>query len=304
MVGSCIYDLICFVPRLPAPGETLLADRGERRLGGKGLNQAVALARLGCSVTFAAGLGDDALASAFVAFTERERIDFVAGYGAAPTGVGVPIVTPDGDSTIVVDAGAAMQLGAGVVMAVLDRHRWDGVLFHYEVPVDTLRLLAAATRERGIPLFCNPAPWIADGGLELANQADFVILNEQEARHLVAAVGHPAVPGSRPELATAAAAALSAKLVVMTVGDAGSIAVQDGQPVPCDGRPVQVVDATGAGDAFCAGVTYSVLSGRSVADSLALATLAAGIVCGRVGGADAMPTMAELDTALVLRHGH
>lgn len=292
-VGSCIYDILCFVRRMPSPGESLVVDKSVRRLGGKGFNQAVGLARLGCAVSFAAGVGSDALADVFGTLAAAERIDFRPDrVPSAPTGVAVPIVTPDGVSSILVDVGAAMHMRISHVESALLAKDWDAVLCHYEVPPECLRAVFDQCHKRRIPVFCNPAPWLGQDAITFAREADVLVLNTVEARHLATAVGWSS--GSSPDdLARACASACRAQLVVLTLGSEGSIAVHDGGLLHCQSLPGEIVDSTGAGDAFCAGVVFGVLRGWEIGRTLALATGAATYVCGKPGGAESMPLLSE-----------
>lgn len=294
VVGSCIFDLLFFIDRMPIRGESLVARTTERRLGGKGFNQAVALARLGCDVTFVAGLGQDELARPFYGRAEREGIDFRPdAVASAATGMAAPMITPDGVSSIVVDTGAAMHLGAAHVGDVLGDGPWDVVLCHYEVPTDCLRVLFDRCEASGVRVVCNPAPWIGEGALEFARRANIVILNAVEADRLAREAGVEVDPRSPAELARSCAGACEGQLLVLTLGADGFVAVCGDDTTPCEALSVEAVDSTGAGDAFCAGLVCGLVRGWSRPRTLALASGTAALACTLPGGSDSMPGLEQ-----------
>lgn len=293
VVGSCIYDVLFFVDHLPMRGESLIASFTKRRLGGKGFNQAVSLARLGCDVTFVGGLGEDEFARLFHELAEREGMHFrPETIFSAATGMAAPMITPDGVSSIVVDPGAAMHLGTMHLQNVLDEGPWDAVLCHYEVPTDCLCVLFDQCEASGFRVVCNPAPWMGDRALEFARRANVVILNTVEAGRLAGESGIT-VSASLPELARSCADVCNGQLLVLTLGEDGSVAVHGGEIISYAAFSVDVVDSTGAGDAFCAGLIYGLVHDWSLRRMLALASGTAALACTSPGGAESMPRLEQ-----------
>lgn len=295
VVGSCIYDFLCFVERMPRKGETLVAERSERRVGGKGFNQAVALSRLDCDVTFVGAIGKDALGEAFHEFSSEEHLEFRPEIiSMKATGMAAPIITPDGVSSIVVDTGAALSLSIAHLRSVLDMNSWDGIVCHYEIPVYALEFLFNWGNEKSVPIFCNPAPWIGADGIGFVRRASAVVLNEFEGKRLLADIGLVGDHLRASEIAKECSAACEGELLILTLGAQGAIAVAGGRRTNYDSVPISVVDTTGAGDSFCAAVTFGILTGWSIDHAIAFASAAAALTCGHQGGADAMPSYSDV----------
>jgi ribokinase len=302
VLGSCILDVHFFVDRLPMHGESLVARSGERRLGGKGFNQAVALARLGCDVTFVCGVGKDEIAQSFHMRAEKEGIDFrPEAVASAATGVAAPVITPDGVSTIVVDAGASMHLGAAHLMAVLGDGPWDAALCHFEVPAVCLRVLFDRCEALGVRVVCNPAPWNSEKALEFVRRANIVVLNSVEAELFAQDAGIEIEAGLPLALAMSCGDFCPGELLVVTLGSEGSIAISDHEASLCETFQVEAVDSTGAGDAFCAGLVYGIVHGWTRQRTLALASATAALACTLPGGSDAMP---QFNLAFALASTH
>lgn len=302
VIGSCILDLHFFVDRMPMPGESLVARGGQRRLGGKGFNQAVALARLGCEVTFVSGVGQDEIAQPFYVRAKQEGLDFrPEAIASASTGVAAPIITPDGVSTVVVDAGASMKLSAAHLEKVLGDGPWDAALCHYEVPTSCLRVLFDRCEALGVRVVCNPAPWIGDDALEYARRANIVVLNSVEARLLARDAGIDVDARSPSALALSCAGVCQGQLLVLTLGGEGCVAVSEDETSQYKAFSVEAVDSTGAGDAFCAGLVYGLVHGWTRPRALVLASATAALACTLPGGSDAMP---HLNRAIDLASMH
>jgi ribokinase len=284
-------------------GETLVATESQHHVGGKGFNQAVALARLGCDVTFVGGIGQDMLGSVFKNFAQAEGVNFVPDVRTGrSTGLAVPIVTPDGVSSIIVDARTAQDVSSTHLRQILSTSNWDALSCHYEFPHEGLDLLLDFFRDVRAPVFLNPAPWTGERPLELARRARTVLLNEVEGKALLADAGLTMKAGAPlTDLAIRCSQVCRTETLVLTLGKEGSIAVSGDDTIHCSAVPVKVLDSTGAGDAFCAAFVFGRLAAWSMRKTLAFASGMASGACSRKGGADSMPA---LDEALHLAQLH
>lgn len=238
VLGSLNVDLTTRVARHPSPGETVSGSGLSRRAGGKGANQAVAAAAAGARVAMAGAVGAD---EAGTAYRERLRtkgidVDAVTITADQPTGHALIVVDQAGENTIVVVPGANATL-TGVPAAVDTLGPGDVLLAVLEVPLDVVADAARAAHARGARVVLNLAPY-ADLPADVIALADPVVVNEHEARQL-------------------AAAGLDAGSLVITAGAAGA---RWGE-LQVPGHRVDVVDTTGAGDAFC-GALAAALAGR------------------------------------------
>src|SRR6202521_4462273 len=221
VVGSCIVDFCVSVPRLPEPGETVLADSVTRSLGGKGANQATALRRLGGEVAIVACVGCDDFGEAFLDFFRQEGIEtgFLHRDPSAPTGMAFPMVLPGGGNAIVAAPSASMRLPEAAVAAAAARIRQAAALLvQLEVPAAAAAAAMAVARQAGVPGFLNPAPAV-EAAARLAAGADVLIPNEMEAEALTG------TPVRAPEDALRAAdrlRALGPEVVGVTLGERGA----------------------------------------------------------------------------------
>ena len=290
VVGSVNADLVVRVPRLPAPGETVIGGTFTRGQGGKGANQAAAAARLGARTWLVGLVGDDDLGAAARADLAAFGVDLThLGTGSLPTGVAEIVVDEAGENLIAVASGAnaevtgeavaaAVEAVAAAVGAVAER---AVVLANLEVPDTAVRAAAEAAKERGFAFVLNPAP-ARPLAAEVLARCDVITPNEVEVVGLGA--------GRPDELLAAGCAA-----VVVTRGALGAEIHRPGSsPVSVPAFPVEVVDTTGAGDAFSAGLAWALASGRDLEAAVRLASAAGALATRGLGARSALPTAAEV----------
>lgn len=289
VVGSINRDLTVFTPRHPAPGETVLGTTHITGPGGKGANQAVAAAKLGASVTMLGKVGGDSEGREMRRALTGAGVDDT-GVGVdddAPTGLAVITVDTEGQNAIVVSPGANLDVDPEWVERYRDLIAEAAVcLAQLEIPVETV--LAAARINRG-DFILNAAP-ARDLPAELWALIDVLVVNRSELEHLTGSddplrIGDIEGPGS----------------VIVTLGAEGAVFSQKGELFRCPAPEVEVVDTTGAGDAFCGALAAALARGETLRDSVRRAVaVGSGATMGR--GAQAMPPGQELD-ALAERTG-
>ena len=270
VAGSLNQDLFCYVDHLPRRGETLASLDVHRQLGGKGFNQAVALRRLGAEVEMVGAVGSDEAGRAFEAQLDAFGIGRRLLHRLeTPTGLAMITVDAEGDNTIVLAPGANAALSPELVENLPEA---DAVMVQGELrPETTIRAMELG---RGVRVV-NPAP----ASLELSPAvalADVVVANEGEAADM----------GGVDRMQGMGAAA-----VVVTLGSRGALLDNTLVPAP----RVEVVDSTGAGDAFCAALTLALVEGRELEEAMAFANRAGAAACLRQGTSEAMPTRAVVE---------
>ena len=220
ILGSLNMDISVAVPRLPAPGETVLGSEAVITPGGKGANQAVAAARLGGAVRMVGCTGDDEFARMARSALETDGIDVsaVRAVEGCATGLALIMVDAAGENVITVAPGANGQAGDAEVAAALSTGS-DLLVLSAEIPVGTLADVLAQARSSGMTCLLNLAPAPAESAALLAGGVDWLVVNESEA----AAVLGRGVAG----LAEAGAAArdlcgLGARYAVVTAGSRGA----------------------------------------------------------------------------------
>jgi ribokinase len=281
VVGSVNRDLVATTDSLPAPGETVLGAHFETA-GGKGANQAVAAARLGAEVAFVGRVGDDEagrmLKSAFR--VEGVNAELLTVTDQAPTGLAVITVDGSGENTIVVSPGANGLVGLQDVAGASSLLRAASVtLLQLEIPIRSATL-AALTAGGMVILNAAPAQPLPD---ELIGAVGVLVVNRSELADLT---------GSEdPRLASV----LPVPTTVVTLGADGAALVVDEEVTVYPAPHVEVVDTTGAGDAFCGALAAGIDAGLEIQAAVPRAVMAGAMATTAKAARSAMPTAAELD---------
>ncbi|WP_344441289.1 ribokinase [Kitasatospora nipponensis] len=292
VVGSVNRDLVIEVDALPAPGETVRGGPAVRLGGGKGANQAVAVARLGRSVALVGAVGTDGDSEALRAELAAEAGD--VGRLAAvdgPPGHAVVLVDRRAENCIVVSPGANARVGVAAVEAA-GALRTAAAVVVAQLEIPAAAVVAAARLARGT-FVLNPAPApssAAELPQELWSLVDVLVPNRGELARLCG-VAEASLAGA--ELARSAAG-LPCERVVVTLGAEGAL-VRDGEQVELIPAPaVRAADTTGAGDTFCGALAVGLAEGRTLTEAARFAVRAAAVSVTRTGARTAMPTRAQL----------
>ncbi len=298
VVGSIITDLAVFTPRLPRRGENILAHRLQIGPGGKGANAAVAATRLGAQTILVGRVGDDDFGHNELAALRAEGVDTDA-VGIDPeaqTGVAFIMVDDEGENTILVVIGANNRLLPEHVEAGLAPHwdRLDAMLVNFEVPEATVAAAIRAAHAHGVPVVVDagpPRPY----GPDVWGQATVISPNALEAATLV---GHPVEDDAGAEAAARELLAAGPQAVVLKRGAAGALlATREGiERIPS--FPVDVVDTTGAGDAFSGALVVAMAEGKPLPEAVRFANAAGALAVTRAGTMPAMPTRADVEAFL------
>lgn len=289
VVGSLVMDLAFHIPAVPEPGEVVVASDCGTFRGGKGYNQAVTLARLGAQVTMVGAVGMDDHGDGFLQALAAEGIDAgrVVSLRGVSTAMAVPLITPDGDVRFVQHPGANHLLSGAHCAELPDT---DVLLLQGEVTPNASEQAARTIRSRGGTVLLNPAP-VGEITPDLLDMATIVCPNEVEARALTGAADADGI-------GLATALARSGRVAVVTLGAAGA-AWADGEDAGIITPPkITAIDATAAGDSFCAALALAVAEGAAIADAVRFAC-AAGAHAATVRGAEpALPRRSDVDALL------
>lgn len=302
VIGSLNMDQVVRVSHMPLAGETLLGV-GSLKLapGGKGANQAVALARLGGHVSMAGRIGNDPFGEKLLDSLRANAVEttLIAIDGQEASGVAFIFLTPAGNNAIVVASGANSRLGEepGQMQAILAAiTQASAVVLQMEIPLRTVITCIEAAYKAGVPVALNLAP-AQPLPLETLAQLHTLILNESEANLL---------SGQRVESledARIVATVLHEQgipNVVITLGAHGAMLAcseESGkrriyvQPAP----RVQVIDTTAAGDCFVAALTVALTEQQPSQEALRFAVYASALKVTRFGAQTGLPDRAEVE---------
>ena len=294
VVGASNIDLISYLPRLPALGETLHGDRFATGFGGKGANQAVMAAKLGAHVVMITKVGRDDFGDRTLDNFRGFGIDVeqVSQTAQASTGVAPIFVDPDGNNAIVIVTGANDLLDASDIDAARPAMAAAGVVIcQLEIPVDvTAGALRTARAEQTLTIL-NPAPARDDLPAELLADCDVLCPNQSEAGLLTGRsveTVEDAFDAARELLGR------GPRSVVVTLGSAGCVVADQSGMDHLSGLSVEVVDSTGAGDAFVGALSYYLARGEDLREAAGWANRIAALSVRRPGTQTSYPDRSEL----------
>lgn len=282
--GSLNIDLFYHVARFASAGETIDSLSYQKNIGGKGLNQSVALSRAGGTVFHAGNVGADG--DFLVNYLQNAGVDtHLIGRSEIPSGNAVIQIDPNGQNCILLYGGANRQVTEQQIDRVLSEFgEGDWLILQNEI--NQMDTIITKAHEKGMQIVLNPSPFAGCPDLPL-DLVDWFIMNEHESAQLAGQTDQQAIPAALVKRFPNAR-------FVMTLGGDGSVYF-DGQVCHRQGTyPVEVVDTTGAGDTFTGFFFASVAAGKPVPDAMELAARAASIAISRMGAAPSIPTLQEV----------
>ncbi len=289
VLGSINQDFVLKVERRPKPGETVTNAELSTHNGGKGANQAAAAARLGASVIFLGRVGDDEFGEPLVRALQEKGIDtgLVESVSGRSTGAAFITVTPDGENAITVAPGANRSLTPEDVTAASERVRDARVLVaQMEVPVETVLRAVEVAASEGARALVNLAPTF-EVPRELLEKLDPLVVNEHEAAFLLGneVGGVDEALSAAPELLS-----LGPRSAVITVGEDGAVFANGDSTGHLPAPKVDVVDTTGAGDAFVGALAAKLAYGTTLEEAVTYAVRAGAAAVTKEGAQGALPT--------------
>ena len=298
VIGSIVIDLAVQTPRIPAVGETLLADNFKIGPGGKGANAAVAVQRAGGAAVLLGCIGDDDFGRMEMAALRAEgvNVESVAIHPEASTGVGIAMIDADGENTILGVLGANDYLNSDDVIHTLTLHRdtLDGILVNFEVPEPAVAAAVQLGSDYDIPVIVDAGP-ARPYTPETWRDCTILTPNEQETETLV---GYPISDDATAEQAACELLGMGPSAVVLHRGAHGALLVTSDDTIHIPSFSVDVVDTTGAGDAFSGTLSVAVAEGLPLVDTIRRANAAGALAVTRLGTLPVMPTRQEVDAFL------
>jgi ribokinase len=291
--GSVNLDIVFSLPRLPAPGMTVLGESYRLVPGGKGANQALAAARDGALVHMIGAVGEDGFAPLALAALRTADVDVTAVRAVSePTGCAAVCVAASGENQIAVASGANLLVSAKqLVDAALTPE--TVVVLQMEVSQNETADVIVRSRKRGSRVIWNFAPALLQAPRrDLLAAVDLLVANEGEAAALASGLGVAAAAPT--DLAATLADALG-NHVAVTLGAAGSVLAGLDKCWRIAALPLTPIDTTGAGDAFVGVLAAGVDRGMALPAAAHRASVAAGLACLLPGAQSSLPTTSEID---------
>ena len=283
--GSLNIDHTYHLPHLVKEGETLSSTAYAKNEGGKGFNQAVALAKAGLDISFAGAIGKDGLflqeylQSIGIDTAHLQVLD-------VPTGHAIIQVDAEGRNSIFLYGGANQAITEEHINQVLSHFQaGDYILLQNEINLGESILRKA--HEKGMHIILNPSPISSELLAWPLELVDWFILNEVEGRDLTGCTDPDAILDGL-------LARFSSAHIVLTMGDKGSIYADAACRIHQNAIPAHVVDTTAAGDTFTGYFFAAMLSGKTTADTLRIAAAAASMAIAKPGAAKSIPWAKEI----------
>ena len=292
VAGAINTDLVARLRVAPAAGETVLGESFAVFGGGKAANQAVAAARSGAPTAMLGALGADDFGRQRLDDLRAEGIDVaaVAVLDGVSSGVALILVEEaTGQNRIANVLGATARVTPAQAARVLDRVRPAVLLLTLEFPRETVAALVEAARAQGASVLLNATP-DPTAGRDLLPLVDLLIVNETEAGDLIGR----AVAEGEGIAAARALLDLGPATVVATLGAAGAVVARRGETVAIPAPPVEVVDTTGAGDAFCGALAARLVAGDDPVAAVRLGVAAGSLATTKAGAQPSMPRLADV----------
>jgi len=306
ILGSLMQACCWWVKSLPQPGESVQASALSIELGGKGLNVAVGLTRLGANVDMLLGCGNDSVGDSLITLLQREGISTAHVHRMeSPSGHGAGLITPDGQSFISIFPGANALLDAThIEQARADLCSARAVYAQFETAMPVIVSAFALAHAHGVPTVLNPSPW-QEPDAALKRTTHTLIVNETEAARLAMPPWNE--PPAEPEIWECALANVwsewaSLQRIVITLGSRGSLALvrpeagADSKFIHTHAPFIVCVDSTGAGDAFSCGYLWASLQNQPLVEALRWGNNCGAHVAAKHGVIEVLPSADEART--------
>lgn len=300
VIGSSNTDMVIKSDHFPKPGETVLGGEFLMNPGGKGANQAVAVARLGGDVSFVCKVGDDMFGKEAITKYSEDRInvDHVSVSSEQPSGVALINIDKRGENCISVASGSNYCLSEEDINSAEPIIKNAAiVLLQLEIPISTVTYAARMAKQYGAIVVLNPAPAPKETlPADLLSNVDVIIPNSTEVETITKRC---VTDLKSAQDAIGEMISKGVKTVIVTLGSEGTIIFHDGEYKQVPAYRVEAVDTTAAGDTFCGGVCVALAEGKTVFEAVQFGTKAASICVTRMGAQGSIPCRREMGDTFV-----
>ena len=290
--GSLNIDYVYSVPHFVKKGETLSAKELNVYTGGKGLNQSIALARAGVETYQAGAIGTDGM---FLLEQLKEagvKTDLVKILDDVRTGNAIIQNDDEGDNCIVLFGGANQAITKEQVDEVFkDFTNEDYLLIQNEI--NELSYIVEKAKEEGMKIILNPSPMNEKNMKLPLDQIDYFILNEIEAMQILEMDKPEEIDGKY--IASLLHERFKDATIVLTLGSEGSVCISDDEYVEQSIYKVKAIDTTAAGDTYTGYFIAGILKGKTIKESMDIASKASAIAVTRQGAAPSIPVLEEVE---------
>ena len=289
VVGSINMDQTVIADRIPLKGETLFGSSINYIPGGKGANQAVAMAKLGAEVEMFGCVGNDDNGKKVVENLNNNGVktNNIKVIDGVPTGLAI-ITLGDNDNTIVVVKGTNNLVSIEYVNSIKDELlKYEMVVLQHEIPLETVHYVIDLCSKNNIPTVLNPAP-AEKVPMEIIDKVTYITPNEHEVGLIF----------GKDKTIEELLKKYPKKLIVTLGSDGVAVALNEKDILKVPVRKTTVVDTTGAGDTLNGAFCVRMCKGDSIENALKYANTAASLSIEKLGAQSGMPTDDEVQKAL------
>jgi ribokinase len=298
VAGSINIDITVQVNQRPRLGETVIGQRINFTLGGKGANQAIAATRLGSSVRMIGSVGADDFGRRALESLESEDIslEFVSQVSDTSTGMALITVDATSENTVIVIPGCNMTLSEKDVRSPSIGSE-DIAVSQFEIPQSTVRAFFETAKQSGATTVLNPAP-ANELHDSTATLVDYLIINETEAVFYSGLDENPPLSRDRLIETCQKLRTFRDQTIIITLGGDGLLASTPSETISLDTYSVDTVDTTGAGDAFVGAFVSALEERRPLREALDFANAAGAMTTTSEGASTAIPTPEKINDLL------
>ncbi|MDC3424398.1 ribokinase [Aquibacillus sp. 3ASR75-11] len=294
VVGSINTDIVALTDDYPLRGETIFGKKIEFLPGGKGGNQATAVAKLGEKVNIIGSVGQDLYGDNVINTLKKNNVTtkFIKRSNEFATGTAIITIDQTAENTMLVLKGANDDLlPADIENAFFKLQESKVLLVQMEVPQETVIRAMQIAKEKGMYIILDPAP--AEGiTMKALEYADVITPNRQETKHMIG------IEVNDIESALHAARTfekMGVKNSIIKMAEKGSLVYQSGQWEYVKAIPVKPVDTVGAGDAFAGALACGIATGKDLVSAVEYATIVGALKVTKLGAQTGIPTLDEVN---------
>lgn len=294
VIGSLNMDYVVKVNKYPLPGETILTNNYTKVPGGKGGNKAYALGKLGASVAMVGAVGNDEVGETLIANLKKVKVNTKKIFRLRNVNTGTAFITVDetGENRIIVASGANSKLTKEMIDSIIDMIRAAKIIvMQLEIPLDVVEYVAKLAKSLGKLVVLDPAPAVRHLPLDLYKNVDIIKPNETELQILC-----DKEIKNEEDIINCAKTLVEqgVKNVIVTLGEKGSILVNNDSVQRFTAMSVDVVDTTAAGDSFTAGLVKTLIEGKSLKEAIEFGHIVSSMVVTRYGAQSSIPSSKEI----------
>lgn len=294
VVGSINMDLVTVTEKTPKIGETVLGRTFSQIPGGKGANQAVAMARLKADVSMIGRVGTDSFGDTLIDGMKKDGlgVEGIEKVEGVSTGIASIVVDDSAHNSIIVVPGANFEITKEDIDRHIDLYKEADIIVHQlETPIDVVAYSMEVSKKIGKTTILNPAP-ARELSDEMIANVDYLIPNETELELIS---GMEVKTDEDVKAASRILMDKGVKKLIVTLGSKGAMYIDENETKVVKAYKVTAVDTTAAGDSFIGGLTTGIAKGLTIEKAMEFATKVGALTVTKAGAQTSLPTLEEVE---------